>query len=457
MKYTIWSAAALVFLAPFADGGELFIANYSGNRWDVEVFRTTESGNAYPQRTISGAGTLMDWPWGVAVDAQKIYVANYTLKSTNLVTIYNLADNGTNVPPTSTISTEPGGLGKAIMVDGTSIIVGTATSGILTFPIDASGMTVPTYRIYGQEIGMDNLGGMTADADFIYAGISSNPGVIHVFRRTDDGIVAPQRSISCSAWSLRYIGAMAVDAHYLYVLNDPGTTTNQCIMVFDKNSSGDALPLRRIMGSNTGLSDSMGIAVDSSYIYVTSRDRNCVRAYPIQADGNTPAHHVISPEYPNPYLYATYGIAVNSASSGPVAPVGPAILADGVRGAVTLGYPDPVAIAVAVNAGQYAGIPVDWFVAAVPAAGAEWFYLNSAGAWPAFSANNLAACRPAFQGGIAEIGQPQVILSDYSLAPGAYFFYFVMDYPMDGVLNLIPGQYLADSTRVEVLNAEQAR
>ncbi|MFA7158342.1 MAG: hypothetical protein WC299_03480 [Kiritimatiellia bacterium] len=454
MKRLVLSVFALALLVPLVPAGELFIANYSGNRWDVEVFRTSDSGNVYPQRVISGAATLMKWPWGVAVDAQRIYVANYTLESTNLVTIYNLNDNGSNVTPARAISTEIGTLGRAIFVDATSIIVGTATSGILTFPVDASGVTAPTYRIYGQEIGMDSLGGMTADSIYIYAGLNSETGAVHVFRRTDDGIVAPQRTLRCAALNMRYIGAMAVDAQYLYVLSDPGTTTNQSIMVFDKTASGETLPLRRIMGSNTGLSDSMGIAVDSSYIYVTSRDRNCVRAYPINANGNVAAHHVISPEYPNPYLYATYGIAVSANSSGPDARVGPGITADGVRGAVTVSYPDPVAIAVGVNAGAYAGIPVDWFVAAVPDAGSEWFYLNAAGAWAAFPANNLAACRPALQGGIADISQPQVILNNYPLAPGAYSFFFIMDYPMDGVLNLIPGQYLTDTARVEVLNLQ---
>lgn len=450
----IKSFALLAVLAPFSFGGELFIANYSGNRWDVEVFRTSDSGNVYPQRVISGAAALMDWPWAVAVDAQRIYVANYTSKSTNLVTIYNLNDNGSNVAPARTISTDIGTLGRAIFVDATSIIVGTATSGILTFPIDASGITAPTYRIYGQEIGMDSLGGLAVDSEYIYAGIDSETGVIHVFRRTDNGIVAPQRTLRCAALNMRYIGAMAVDDHYLYVLNDPYTTTNQCIMVFDKAASGETLPLRRIMGSNTGLSSCMGIAVDDQYIYVTSLDRNCVRAYPLNANGNAAAHHVISPEYPNPYLFATYGIAVSSGTSAPDARIGPAISADGVRGAVTVNYPEPVAIAVGVNAGAYAGIPVDWFVAAVPDTGSEWYYLDSSGAWTSFPANNLAACRPALQGGIADISQPRAILNNYPLAPGAYSFFFIMDYPMDGVLNLIPGQYLTDTVRVAVVNAQ---
>lgn len=454
MKRWALSFAALAMLVPFVSAGEIFVVNDSGNRRDVEVFRTSDSGDVYPQRVISGAGALLDWPWGVAVDAHRIYVANYTLASSNLVTIYNLNDNGSNVTPVSAISTEIGNLGRAIYVDETNIIVGTATAGILTFPIDANGNTLPTYRIYGQENGLEDLGGMVADAEYIYAGINSETGAVHVFRRTDHGIVAPQRTLRCTALSMRHIGALAADAQYLYVLNDPGTTTNQGIMVFAKDAEGDTLPLRCIKGQNTGLSHSMGIAVDADYIYVTSRDRNCVRAYPINAGGNVPAHHVISPEYPNPHLYSTYGLAVSSGSSGRDARVGPAITADGIRGAVTLNYPDTAAIAVSVNPGQYAGIPVDWFVAAVPDAGDTWFYLNAAGVWTAFPANNPAACRPARQAGIADVNPPLVILNNYPLAPGAYAFYFVMDYPMDGVLNLIPGQYLMETVRVEVLNSQ---
>ncbi len=453
MKRWLGLVAGLACVVPAVLGGELFVANDAGNRWDIEVYRSGDSGNMYPVRVIASARPLMDWPWAVAVDSQRLYVANYTSGRSNLVSIFNRAASGTNSVPERTISCELGMLCKALAVDAESIIVGTALDGVLTFPIAASGMTNPLYRIYGGEHGLENLGGMAADADSIYVGISEAPGAIHVFRRSDNGAVAPQRTLRCSAYNLRNVGALAVDARRLYVLSDPGTTTNRCIMVFDKSASGDILPLRRIQGANTGLSDPMGIAVDDRYIYVTSRDRNRILAFPIAADGNVPPHHIISSEYPNPHLFAPHGLAVDAGAPSPDPRVGPSIAADGIRGAVTVAYPAPISISVSAQAGPYAGVPVDWFAVAVPDAGSEWYYLDASGSWMAFPAADLAACAPALQWYLEDIIDPRVVLNAYTLAPGGYTFYFIVDSPPDGALNLTPGQYLSDTVRIEVLSA----
>ncbi len=439
--------------AGIAVGGELWVANYSGNRQNVEVFSSADAGNAYPLRTLSGPGARMDWPWGVALDGQRLYVANYTLKESNHVAIYRLGASGSNVVPERTISCPQAKLARAIAVDTQGIVVCSAAYGIATFASDASGDALPRYRIYGIEHGLDSLGGMAADAAYIYAGTATEPAAIHVFRRTDNGTVAPLRTLRCTACSLRNVGAMAADARHLYVLNDPGTTTNLAILVFDKTAAGDVRPLRRIAGNRTGLSDCRGIAVDDQYIYVTCHDRTCIRAFPIEADGNVPPHHVISPEYPNPSLFALYGIAVAPETlCGPVPPApGVSIAADGIRGAITAAYPAPVSVAVSATAGQHAGVPVDWFVVAVPDGGAQWYALAADGNWTGFPANDLAACRPALQAPLGDIQPPVPVLRGAVLMPGGYAFFAVADYPADGALNLIPGCYLSDAVRVQIM------
>ncbi len=446
-----WLAiAVLTALMPTAFGSELLVANYSGNRQNIEVFRSTDSGNASPIRSISGRQALMDWPWAVAADAQRLYVANYTMNETNQVTIYHLADSGSNVTPAVTLSCPFITLARAIAVDNESIVVCSATAGISTFPLNADGAVLPRYRIHGAEYSLDNLGGMAMDANHIYAGISAETGAIHVFRRTDDGTVAPQRTLRSAACNLRNIGAMTVDAHCLYVLNDPGTTTNQCILVFDKTAGGETLPLRRIKGANTRLSDSRGIAVDGQYIYVTSHDRTSILAFPILSDGNVPPHHILSPEYPNPSLYAPYGIAARPDTPSRDTPTpGPRITADGIHGAITVPYPTPFTIAISAVAGDYAGIPVDWFLVAVPDNGATWYYLKTDGTWGDCPANATEACQAALQAPLSDITQPLAVL-ETALTPGTYTFYFIIDYPMDGKLNLAQDAYLADAIRINV-------
>ncbi len=452
MKRQVCVLALAAACQGLAAGGELFVANYSGNRQNVEVFRTGDSGNAYPQRVVSGPRSLMDWPWAVAVDARHLYVGNYTLASSNQVVIYDLAENSTSAVPVRTLTCPMATLCRGLAADSAGIVVGSAASGIFTFAPDASGDSLPLYRIQNLEIGLDNLGGLTADDAYLYAGINSTTGAIHVFRRTDDGAAAPLRTVRCSSCCLRYVGAVAVDAACLYVLNDPGTTTNASILVFDKSAAGDAAPLRRIHGPRTGLSSAMGIAVDDAYIYVTSRDRNCVQAFPRLADGDVAPHHVISPEYPNPHLFACHGLAVRNEAPPLRSLAGPTITADGVRVHVTLTHPAPVSIAISAFAGQFAGIPVDWFAVAAPDTGPDWFFLQTDGTWAGFPASRLADCRPALQHPMATIDPPRTVLRGTVLPPGGYTFYAIVDHPMDGVLNLLPGQHLYDRVRVEVLD-----
>ena len=77
----------------------------------------------------------------------------------------------------------------------------------------------------------------------------------------------------------------------------------------------------------------------------------------------------------------------------------PVIRANGATGAVAVASGDALFATVALNAGEYAGIPADWWVVAVPTAG-NWFYLNSFLQWMPVAAGDLGACRPAYQGAL---------------------------------------------------------
>ncbi len=119
-----------------------------------------------------------------------------------------------------------------------------------------------------------------------------------------------------------------------------------------------------------------------------------------------------------------------------LAPAGPLVTVNGLAGdGVCLGAGEPLTLAVSMlNMDAYAGIPVDWWVAAYAHDAGLWLYCNDRLAWTPFD-GNPANCRPAFQGPLQNLA-PLALVQDLALAPGAYSIWFAVDYPMDGVLRL---------------------
>lgn len=128
------------------------------------------------------------------------------------------------------------------------------------------------------------------------------------------------------------------------------------------------------------------------------------------------------------------------------AKVSPAIKANGTTGEITVNYPDTVSVTVEMNADIYAGVDVDWWVIVFAHSGA-WYYLNSAMQWTLFS-GDPAFCQPSYQGALFNLSSTPV-LNSFQLPRGTYDFWFAVDYPMDGILNL-NGPILYDSVHVTV-------
>lgn len=138
------------------------------------------------------------------------------------------------------------------------------------------------------------------------------------------------------------------------------------------------------------------------------------------------------------------GVTFNG-SSGSLPTGGPVIRANGARSTITVNYPEAVSITIEMNAGNYAGTAVDWWV--VARAGSSWYYLNSSFRWERFD-GKLSNCHPAHQGALFNLSATEV-LNRTALPVGSYTFWFAVDYPMDGVLNL-NGPILIDSVNVTV-------
>jgi len=124
---------------------------------------------------------------------------------------------------------------------------------------------------------------------------------------------------------------------------------------------------------------------------------------------------------------------------------GASVKANGLKGAITINYPEILSITVAMNADGYVGIPVDWW--AVAQAGSSWYYLNAAFQWTQFD-GNLLNCRPIHQGALFNLPDLEV-LNMAGLAVGSYTFWFAVNYPMNGILD-ITKPILVDSVNVTI-------
>ncbi len=71
---------------------------------------------------------------------------------------------------------------------------------------------------------------------------------------------------------------------FLFVTNATGNSVTE----YRKNASGDTSPHDTIAGTSTGLSDPLGIAVDSAgHLWVTNATANSVTEYRKNANGDT--------------------------------------------------------------------------------------------------------------------------------------------------------------------------
>lgn len=136
-----------------------------------------------------------------------------------------------------------------------------------------------------------------------------------------------------------------------------------------------------------------------------------------------------------------------SAQIGPKAvepPFGPVISANGQTGTVEVQAGAAVNIAVSMAPGQYAGTMVDWWaVACKSGAQPQWYCLS--GQWDLFDINNIGTCKPAYSGALFAL--PTTSILNMSLPEGEYQFWFAVEYPMDGFLDL-NGQLLMATVRV---------
>lgn len=125
--------------------------------------------------------------------------------------------------------------------------------------------------------------------------------------------------------------------------------------------------------------------------------------------------------------------------------LGPCIWANEMDETVAVSQGSNLTVEVEINPDIYEGVNADWWVVAL--AGSSWFYMDNTGSWRQYD-GNLSNCRPVYQGALFDLPATEV-LNITGLPPGSYTFWFAVDYPMDGMLDL-DGPIWADSVDVIV-------
>jgi hypothetical protein len=151
------------------------------------------------------------------------------------------------------------------------------------------------------------------------------------------------------------------------------------------------------------------------------------------------------------HIYYYWVQATNSYGAGDISDpddgyelLGPCIMANRLDGNVPLSHGSNLTVTVELNPDIYDGVNADWWVVAL--AGSSWYYLNNAVQWTEFD-GNLSNCRPVNQGALFSL-PPTEVLNMSGLQADLYTFWFGVDYPMDGVLDL-NGQILYDEVTVD--------
>jgi sugar lactone lactonase YvrE len=246
--------------------------------------------NELPTATISGSNTGLDYPMGIALDSsRKIYVADNGAKS---VLIYPALGSNTgllNEAPGSLISTTmttglsaPQGIaldssGKIYVADDGGDANG-YTASVFVYAAGSNANEAPVANISGSNTGLNSPEGITLDSTgniyvadnsansvFVYPALGSSTGLLNEF---------PTATISGSNTGLSNLWGIALDSsRNIYVTGWNLNTSAHTVFVYPELGDSTGLlneaPIATISGSNTDLKFPQGIELDSSgSIYV---------------------------------------------------------------------------------------------------------------------------------------------------------------------------------------------
>jgi len=253
--------------------------------------------NESPIDTISGSNTDLFSPVGIALDSSStIYVADNLVNS---VFVYPAGSNGNVAPSSATVSTTlTTGLtypeGIALDSSGNIYVVDDGVSGygppsVFVYAAGSNANAGPSATITGNSTGLVYPTGIALDSSGKIYVTDYGATSVYVYPAGSNGNVKPGSTITGNSTGLSYPFGIALDSSgKIYVADDGNDDCDdtESVYVYPAGSNGNVKPSATISGNSTGLCFPFGIAVDSSgNIYVT--DNKEVLVYPsLAVSGN---------------------------------------------------------------------------------------------------------------------------------------------------------------------------
>jgi DNA-binding beta-propeller fold protein YncE len=268
----------------------------------ISIHAITAKGNDRPLRVIKGAKTQLNWPTGLAFDADRreLFVANDMGPS---ILVFD-ADAAGNVAPKRVLKGTRTGLAHPTSVsldtkNGELWVANFAGHSATAYPIDAAGDTPPLRTIRSApesapSLMIGNPGALTYDSkreEILVPNCVAHPQIA-VFARSADGNAPRTRAIEGQDTLLgRTMHGIDYDEarDEIVVPQQFG----QAILIFKGSAAGETPPVRVIQGSRTMLTALDRLAVDSvnHEIYVPEGDR--VLVFDLLANGNVAPKRVL--------------------------------------------------------------------------------------------------------------------------------------------------------------------
>ena len=268
----------------------------------ISVHAITAKGNDRPLRTIKGSKTQLNWPTGLAFDAERreLFVANDMGPS---ILVFD-ADAVGNAAPKRVLKGPRTGLAHPTSVsldtkNGELWVANFGGHSATAYAIDASGDAPPLRTLRGApasepSLMIGNPGALTYDSkreEILVPNCVAHPQIA-VFARSADGNAPRTRAIEGQDTMLgRTMHGIDYDEgrDEIVVPQQFG----QAILVFKGSAAGETRPIRVIQGSKTMLTALDRLAVDSvnHEIYVPEGDR--VLVFDLMANGNVAPKRVL--------------------------------------------------------------------------------------------------------------------------------------------------------------------
>lgn len=313
----------------------MFVSNFGGTMSSfppVWAYPATANGNAKPLRTFGSSSMSPVFGLGIAVDGKcNVAVTNDNGGSSNPaeIDIFKSTSTG-DTAPTSVISgsntllghfinrVEYDALGKFYVSNPKPVGIAPSPSPspfVEEFAAGASGNVAPAVTIGGSNTGFTWPSGLAVGKDgtiYVTDLGSSSPfcnntsaGKIFIFGPGASGNVAPTTTIAGPHTTLNCPIDVAIDSSKrVYVLDGWDGDATPHISVFAPSAGGDAAPIREIVGSNTKLGCNGGaiggLKVDMNGTIYVANGNNCangvnsILTFSKTANGNVAPWQIIA-------------------------------------------------------------------------------------------------------------------------------------------------------------------